>query len=80
MQESLEQFIAVGGFSIATSDNPWQVALEAGTITTPEEAATVAEAITNFTQHTSLRPQHASTPPSARSDCAVPNRRRLGPH
>ena len=52
MQESLEQFIAVGGFSIATSDNPWQVALETGTITTPEEAATVAEAITNFTQHT----------------------------
>lgn len=51
-QEALEQFIAVGGFSIATSDNPWQAALEAGTITTPEQAAAVAEAMTNFTQHT----------------------------
>ena len=51
-QESLEQFIAVGGFSIATSDNPWQAALDAGTITTPEQAAAVAEAMTNFTQHT----------------------------
>jgi very-short-patch-repair endonuclease len=52
LQESVEQFIAIGGFSIATADNPWLAALEAGTITTPEEAAAVSEAMTNFTQHT----------------------------
>jgi hypothetical protein len=36
-QESLEQFIAVGGFSMASADNPRQNPLDAGRITTPEQ-------------------------------------------
>jgi very-short-patch-repair endonuclease len=51
-QESLEQFVGIGGIALTASDSPWLPALEAGTITTPEQAGLVMEAMTNFTQHT----------------------------
>jgi very-short-patch-repair endonuclease len=51
-QESLEQFVGIGGISLSATDSPWLPALDAGTIATPEQARLVMEAMTNFTQNT----------------------------
>jgi very-short-patch-repair endonuclease len=48
----LEQFVGMGGLAIEASDSPWLAALSAGTITTPDQAAAVMEAMITFTQHT----------------------------
>jgi very-short-patch-repair endonuclease len=52
VQANLEQFVGMGGLMIEASDSPWLPALSAGTITTPDQAAAVMEAMTTFTQHT----------------------------
>ena len=51
-EADLEQFVGIGGLMIEASGSPWLSALSAGTITTPDQAAAVMEAMTTFTQHT----------------------------
>ncbi|MGH9293205.1 MAG: AAA domain-containing protein, partial [Acidimicrobiales bacterium] len=51
-EADLEQFVGIGGLMIEASDSPWAPALSAGTITTPDQAAAVMEAMSTFTQHT----------------------------
>jgi len=51
-QADLEQFVGIGGLVIEASGSPWLASLSAGTITTPDQAAAVMEAMTTFTQHT----------------------------
>ena len=52
VQANLEQFVGMGGLMIEASDSPWLPALSAATITTPDQAAAVMEAMTTFTQYT----------------------------
>ena len=51
-EADLEAYVGMGGLTIQATDSPWLPALDAGTITTPQQAAAVMEAMTTFTQHT----------------------------
>ena len=51
-EADLERFVAIGGLSVEATDSPWLPALKGGTITSPEQAAGVMEAMTTFSQHT----------------------------
>ncbi|HVD03621.1 MAG TPA: AAA domain-containing protein [Candidatus Dormibacteraeota bacterium] len=51
-EADLEQLVGIGGLTVKASGSPWLSALDAGTITTPDQAAAVMEAMTTFTQHT----------------------------
>jgi very-short-patch-repair endonuclease len=51
-EANLERFVGIGGLSIEATGSPWLPALSAGTISTPEQATSVLDAMTTFTQHT----------------------------
>jgi very-short-patch-repair endonuclease len=51
-EADLEAYVGMGGLKIGATDSPWLRALDAGTITTPAQAAAVMEAMTTFTNHT----------------------------
>lgn len=51
-EADLEHFVAMGGLTVEATGSPWLPALNTGTITSPEQAASVMDAMTNFTQHT----------------------------
>ena len=48
----LEAYVGMGGLRIHATDSPWLRALDAGTITTPQQASVVMDAMTTFTNHT----------------------------
>jgi hypothetical protein len=52
VEADLERFVGMGGLTIEATNSPWLPALGQGSITTPEQAAAVMEAMTTFTQHT----------------------------
>jgi very-short-patch-repair endonuclease len=51
-EAELETFVGIGGLRVQASNSPWLPALEQGSITTPEQAKAVWDAMTTFTQHT----------------------------
>ena len=51
-EADLEAYVGMGGLRIHATDSPWLRALDAGTITTPQQASAVMEAMTTFTNHT----------------------------
>ena len=79
-EADLERFVGMGGLTIEATGSPWLPALSQGTITTPEQAAAVMDAMTTFTQHT--LPQATQRIEAALSSVGLmlsPDGRRLGP-
>src|SRR5205823_1417112 len=51
-RNDLRDYVAKGGLAIRAGDSPWAPALVSGTVTSPEQASEVLEAIRTLLQHT----------------------------